>query len=174
MSPRVALVVALAACGNDATAAEQEPRPRRAEEFHSIEVEAVLEAVEHTVRTRGFSADGDEWRGFLVDQASAVSDAPMHGGSCYLVIGTATEALEELDLRLFDSDGSEVAQDSQRGGGAALLYCPPHSGTYYVAALATEGSGLFGVRRFVGPTGLDVRLDDLFAERPPAVPVERP
>ncbi len=98
----------------------------------------------------------------------------MHGGSCYLVVAAATDALRELDLRLFDSDGGEVAQDAQRGPGAALLYCPPHSGTYYVAALATQGTGLFGVRRFVGPTGLDVRLDNLFGAHEPEAPLVRP
>jgi hypothetical protein len=120
------------------------------------------------VLTRGFSTDGEEWRGFLVEQGSAADEASLRAGTCYVILGAGSEALRELDLRIYDSDGTEVARDADTGPGAAILYCPPHVGTYYRAALATSGTGLFAVRRYAGPTGLDVRLDDLFRGAPAA------
>jgi len=160
----------LMACDGGVSAEEGAPETHLAAEFRSEHVRTVLDAAEQTVQTRGFSSDGEEWRGFLVEQGSAADEASLRAGTCYVILGAGSDALRELDLRVFDSDGTEVARDAQNGPGAALLYCPPHAGTYYTAALATSGTGLFAVRRYAGPTGLDVRLDDLFREAPVAAP----
>lgn len=165
-----------AGCDDGAEAAEA-PAVKRAADFRSEGVDEALDAAGRVVRTRGFARDGEPWRGFLVHQDSEVNDASMRAGTCYVVAGAASSALRELDLRVFDSDGAEVAQDALTGGRAALEYCPAQSGTYYVAARAVAGSGLFGVRRFQGPSGLDVRVDDLFraTETEPQTPrPERP
>jgi hypothetical protein len=158
------LLLLLAACDGDVSAEQPEDQPRPAAEFRSAHVRTILEAAEQTVQTRGFSSDGDEWRGFLVEQGSAADEAQLRADTCYVVVAAGSEALGELDLRVYDSDGTEVARDTQNGPGAALHYCPPHAGTHYTAALATAGTGLFAVRRYAGPTGLDIRLDDLFRE----------
>lgn len=164
-STGVSLVLVLGlACDGDVSAEQPEEEPRVAAEFRSEHVRTILGAAEQTVQTRGFSSDGDEWRGFLVEQGSAADEAPLRADTCYVILGAGSEALRELDLRVFDSDGTEVARDGQNGPGAALHYCPPHTGTHYTAALATAGTGLFAVRRYAGPTGLDVRLDDLFRD----------
>lgn len=145
-------------------APEPEPEPgARASEFRSAPVDEVLEAAAQRVRTRGFSAEGDDWRGFVVQRETEVADLPMRAGTCYVVVGVGSEALRELDLLLFDSDGAEVARDGQTGPRVAVHYCPPQSGTHYLGVRATTGNGLFAVRRFEGPTGLDVRIDELFA-----------
>ncbi len=99
----------------------------------------------------------------------------MRTGRCYVVMAMGSSALRELDLRVHDGEGNEVAQDSRDGAFSALRYCPPQSGMYFVVAKAMEGSGLFSVRRFRGPTGLEIRLDDVYrgpgnraaTERPP-------
>lgn len=135
-----------------------------AKRFVSDRVDAVLDAGERVLRTRGFEDEGGQWRGFLVAHGSEVRTATMHSGACYAISAAGSTALEELDLRVFDGDGGEVARDRMTGSEAALHYCPPQSGTFYVAVRAADGSGLFGVRRYTGPTGLGVRLDDLFAE----------
>lgn len=166
--PLAAIASALSGC-DPAEAEEPEP-PRRADEFRSDNVTEALDRAGTILQTRGLSPEGDPWRGFLVDQGSEVTEVSLSAGSCYVVVAAGSTSLRELDLRLFDGDGTEVAQDGQVGPGTALRYCPPHSGTHYVAALATAGTGLFGVRRYQGPTGLEVRTDDLFrsagAEQP--------
>jgi hypothetical protein len=171
----LALCLCCGGCGVEAAAAEPTDELRPAAEFRSEHVRTILDAAEQTVQTRGFASDGDAWRGFLVEQGSEADEASMRAGTCYLILGAGSDALRELDLRVFDSDGTEVARDAEQGAGAALLYCPPHAGTYYIAALATAGTGLFGVRRYQGPTGLDVRLDDLFRDPAQTEPFgERP
>ena len=157
--------------------AEAEPTPpRRAAEFRSDVVDAALEQGSELVRTRGFQELGEPWRGFLVDRGSDVDQVSLRSGSCYVVLGVASEAVRSLELALYDSDGAEVdrqvaARDAERAelGASALHYCPPRSGTYFVA-VRSVGSGLFAVRRFEGPTGLDVRLEGLLLRREGTAP----
>lgn len=144
---------------------------RRASEFRSERVERALDDASEVVRTRGFAADGDERRAFLVRHDTDVSELSMRTGTCYVIVASGSSALRDLDLRIFDSEGAEVAQDGRVGGSAAVQYCPSQAGSYYVAVRAASGSGLFAMRRFVGPTGLEIRLDDLFGSSPVAVEV---
>lgn len=159
------LVGLLAACGQ--ASREAPPDPPRAAEFRSPAVQQAIEAASAVVQTRGFATLGEEWRGFLVDHASDVRAVPMRSGTCYVALAAASSAVRELNLRVFDSDGGEVVHDGTSGPLAALRFCPSQSGTYYVAVHASSGSGLFEVRTFRGPTGLEIRIDDVFREVPP-------
>ena len=144
------------------------------EDFQSAPLEGEIERTASMVRTRGFT-DGDAVeRAFLVEQGSLTADPFMRHGSCYVLVAMGTSAIGELDLRLFDSDGGEVAQASRNGPRAALEYCPPQSGTFYAAVTARIGNGLVALRSFVGPTGLAIRLDDLFGDPPPQGPLPGP
>lgn len=155
--------MAVVACSPPPVAEEQAPL---AAEFRSSRVDLALADASQVVQTRGFTDRGDEWRGFLLEQAADVHELRMRSGTCYVVLAAGTSALRELDLRLFDSEGSDIAQDDARGAAAALRFCPPQSGTYYVAARASAGTGLFGARTFRGPAGLEIRMDDLFRGEP--------
>ena len=150
----------LVGCDEDAVAA---PPAERAADFRADAVNRSLEAASAVVRTRGFAAGGDPWRGFLVEHQAGVEEAPMRAGTCTVVLAAASAALRELHLGIYDADGATVAE-AKGPGRAAARYCPSQSGTYYVAVRAAAGNGLFQVRRFRGPTGLDVRLDDVFRE----------
>ncbi|HJL17273.1 MAG TPA: hypothetical protein RMH99_16520 [Sandaracinaceae bacterium LLY-WYZ-13_1] len=164
------IAILLLGCGqpSEAEAPEGSPdEPPRAAEFRSSRVQQAVEAASDIVLTRGFASTGESWRGFLVDHDSDVRETPMRAGTCYLVLGAASSAMRELNLRVFDSDGGEIVQDGTDGSMAALRFCPSQSGTYYVAVHASAGSGLFEVRTFRGPTGLDIRIDDLFREVAP-------
>ena len=160
------LALVLANCGqpSEADAPETTDETARAADYQSTRVEEAIVSASDVVQTRGFAALGEEWRGFLVDHDSNVREQPMRAGTCYLVLGAASAAMRELDLRVFDSDGGQVVQDGTTGPTAALRFCPSQSGTYYIAVRASAGSGLYEVRTFRGPTGLDVRIDDLFRE----------
>jgi hypothetical protein len=181
MSPSVrrtfAALAMLTALGCDETAADPaigalEPEPRAAD-FRSARVEQAIEAAAEVVETRGFASAGEPWRGFLVEHASEVREEAMRAGTCYVVLGAGSAAVRELNLRVFDSDGGAVVADSDGGALAALRFCPAQSGTYYVSVQAALGSGLFAVRMFRGPTGLEIRTDDLFREVTPGEPEPR-
>ena len=147
--------------------------PRAASEFRSSRVGAAIDAASALVRTRGFAAVESDWRGFLVEHSSDVRSVPMRSGTCYVAIAAASDGVRDLSLRVFDSDGGEVMSDGATGPLAALRFCPSQSGPYYVAAVASAGSGLFEVRTFRGPTGLEIRMDDVFREVAPPPEPER-
>jgi len=162
------LLALLAGCdAADAAQAVAGDAPR-ASEFRSATVTAAIEAASEVVRTRGFASADDATRGFLVENAADARERPMRSGTCYVVLAAGSSAIRELDLRIYDSDGSEVVSDGDAGPHAALRFCPTQSGTYYVTARAAAGSGLYEVRTFRGPTGLEIRTDDLFRGVVPA------
>lgn len=144
-----------------------EPEPPRAAEYRSARVEEAVDAASEVVRTRGFSTRDDAFRGFLVEHAADVREKPMRSGTCYVVLAAGSSAIRELDVRIYDSDGVEAVQDGDDGPMAALRFCPAQSGIYYVTVRASAGSGLYEVRTFRGPTGLDIRTDDIFREVTP-------
>jgi hypothetical protein len=127
-------------------------------------VQQSAEAAASLIRTRGFVALEDPRRGFLVEHGADVRPVSMRSGTCYVVVATSSEAVRELDVRIFDSEGGEAARDANAGPRAALRFCPAQSGAYYVSVQASAGNGVFEARTFRGPTGLDVRIDDVFGE----------
>lgn len=164
------LLLSLASC--DPPPGDPPPAPdapRAATEFRSSRVQGAIEAASALVRTRGFAAMESDWRGFLVEHSSDVREVPMRSGTCYVGLAAASGGVRDLNLRVFDSDGGEVVSDGATGPLAALRFCPSQSGTYYVAVVASSGSGLFEVRTFRGPTGLEIRMDDVFREVVPPV-----
>ncbi len=168
-----ALALVFWGCGDpDPSGAEATEAPPHAADFRSSRVSRAMDAASEIVRTRGFAAYGDQWRGFLVDHASDVRELAMRSGTCHVVLAGASAEVRELNLRVFDSEGSEVVHDATSGPLAALRFCPHQSGTYYLAVQVSAGSGLFEVRAFRGPTGLDIRMDDVFREVQVAEPME--
>ena len=151
------------------TATREAPR---AAELRSATVRAAIDAAARVLRTRGYSPTREERRGFVVERTALIDELPMRTGSCYVAIGAGSAALTSLELALHDSDGAAVAHGAAPATSrAALQFCPPHSGTYYLAARAASGDGIVALRIFEGPSGLDVRVDDLFAPpEPPAGP----
>lgn len=168
------LVAAVSTLACDASPASGKGATReapRAAELRSAVVRGAIDTATRALRTRGYSATGEELRGFVVERASLVEELPMRSGSCYVAIGAGSAALTSLELALHDSDGAPVAQeDGLLDARAALRFCPPHSGTYYLAARSAAGNGIVALRVFEGPSGLDVRVDDLFGPSEPAGP----
>ena len=160
----VSLVGALAACeaapARGRSAMREAPR---AAELRSTVVQEALRTAGQVLRTRGFAPVGDEQRGFVVTRGALVHAQPMRSGSCYVAIGAGSAALTSVDLTLHDSDGAPVAEAARPSGARpALRFCPPQSGTFYLAARAVNGSGIVALRSFEGPGGLEVRVDDVF------------
>ncbi|GAB4204346.1 MAG: hypothetical protein OHK0013_19190 [Sandaracinaceae bacterium] len=135
--------------------------PTRADAFVSSQVAAALGQMGRAATTRGFTRDGVEHRGFLVERGPDVREASLRSGSCYLFVAAASEAVRELEITLYHGDGTEVGRDDATGRLAAFHHCPAQSGVFYLGVQATAGNGLFGLRTFRGPNGLDVRTADI-------------
>ena len=124
--------------------------------FVSLELDQRLDAAAAGARERGFTAQsGEPWRGFIVDGGTEVQELDLRSGRCHAFIVVGSSAIENLRMTLHDSEGVELLRAD--GG---LQHCPSQSGVYFLA-LRSTGSGLFAARRFEGPAGLDLRLEDL-------------
>lgn len=148
------------ACEPPATT-EEPSAPAAAAEFVSSRVSASLGQLSRAATTRGFTQEGSDHRGFVVERGPVVVEMPLRSGSCYLLVAAGSEAVRELDVALHAGDGTEVARDDATGALAALHHCPPQSGTFYASVQATAGNGLFALRVLRGPNGLDVRPEDI-------------
>jgi hypothetical protein len=135
--------------------------PPVAAEFASSRVSASLAQLSRAATTRGFTQEGADHRGFVVERGPVVVEMPLRSGSCYLLVAAGSEAVRELEVALHAGDGTEVARDDAAGPLAALHHCPPQSGTFYASVQATAGNGLFALRVLRGPNGLDVRPEDI-------------
>lgn len=142
----------------------------RADAFVSSQVAASLGQLERAATTRGFTRDGVEHRGFLVERGPLVHEASLRSGSCYVFVAAASQAVRELELTLYHGDGTEVGGDDANGRLAVFHHCPAQSGVFYVGVQATAGNGLYGLRTFRGPNGLDVRAEDIVRAAEPARP----
>ena len=153
------LLAAVSACSEPP--AELAPAPARAEEFVSSQASAALGQLARAATTRGFTVEGSDRRGFLVERGPEVLELPLRSGSCYLLLAAGSEGIRELEIALHHGDGSEVARDDANGRVAALHHCPAQSGTFYASVQATAGNGLFALRVLHGPNGLDVQTADI-------------
>lgn len=151
--------------GGDPVDAGEGTEPARS--FASSRVAATLGQLSRATTTRGFEPDGTERRGFLVEHSPEVVEVAWRSGACYVVVASATEAVRELELQVFDAEGTPIARDEGRGPLAAMHVCPPQSGAFYVAVEASLGNGLYGVRSFRGPSGLEVRPADILRAAEP-------
>ncbi len=149
------------------TPSEQSPT---ANEFVSSRVSASLGQLARAATTRGFTEEGPDRRGFLVERGPNVLEIQLRSGSCYLLVAAGSEAIRELDVTLHQGDGAEVVRDGATGRLTALHHCPPQSGTFYAAVQATAGNGLYALRVLRGPNGLDVRTDDIVRAAEPERP----
>lgn len=168
----VAGSLALHACSSSAATERSDAERRRtsAPLYASARLDEQLSEAADALRTRGFTDDGSVVRSFVVEHAAHVTEAPLRTSSCYIVAAVGSSAMRALSLQIYDSDGLEVASSDGVSPRVALRYCPAQSGTYYVSARAATGSGLVALRRFRGPTGIAVRVDDVFRDAVPAEP----
>jgi hypothetical protein len=150
------------ACEERETIAADEVAPA-AGAFRSVAVEESAAAATRTLRTRGYEEVGEPRRAFLVEGAALTLETSLRSGSCYVALLASSDALTAATLTLHEGDGAAVARSSGvPSGDVALRFCPAHTGTYYLGVRADAGSGLVHVALLSGPSGLDVRLDDLF------------
>jgi hypothetical protein len=168
--PFLALSLLVIACAPPAASPTEEEVAPAANAFVSSRVSSSLGQLARAATTRGFTEEGPDRRGFLVERGPDVIEVQLRSGSCYLLVSAGSEAIRELDVTLHAGDGAEIVRDDATGRLAALHHCPPQSGTFYVSVQATAGNGLFALRVLRGPNGLDVRTEDIIRAADPERP----
>ncbi len=88
------------------------------------------------------------FRGNLGTQQTQDFSVTITSGHCYTLIGVGTASVTDLDLFLFDQNGTQVAQDQATDNFPIVSACPSLSGAYRVQAKMFTGSGEFGIQVF--------------------------
>ena len=72
------------------------------------------------------------------------------GTYCYVVVGVASESLEQLSLTILDPGGAPMLQSPDRGRevtvGLRDALCPPTPGVYKIRARSYAGDGEYAIR----------------------------
>ena len=72
------------------------------------------------------------------------------GTHCYVVVGVASEGLEELSLSILDPGGAPILQSPTRGEEVTIglrdALCPIEPGIYKIRARAYRGEGDYAIR----------------------------
>lgn len=66
-------------------------------------------------------------------------------GRCALVLGRGTRGVQDVDVFVFDDDGTVLASDEAPTKDASLLICPPQAARVFASARLAAGFGLFGL-----------------------------
>lgn len=83
----------------------------------------------------GTGISGDSLGGF-VDIAE---------GRCGLLLGRGTRGVQDVDVFVFDDDGTVLASDEAPARDASLLVCPARATRVYASTRLAAGFGLFGL-----------------------------
>jgi hypothetical protein len=101
--------------------------------------------------SRGMSTVGEPLTGRLAPEASARYPLTLAAGHAYAVVGLCDQDCHDLDLRLFDPDGTEVNADVEPDDSPVVLVVPRRTGTYQVRAYMAECRAqacTFGIQLF--------------------------
>jgi hypothetical protein len=128
--PLVGILCAVLACGA-ATAAHAQAKGAQG-------VAARLKQKPAAEWSRGMSTVGEPQTGSLTSEASARFSLTLSAGHAYAVVGLCDADCADLDLRLFDPDGTEVNADVEPDSSPVVLVVPRRSGTYQVRAYMAE------------------------------------
>ncbi len=140
------LAVAAALCSSScrppappsARLAEGEPGTSEAIELllgDDLRAARELGATAPSLSLTGTGISGDSLGGF-VDIAA---------GRCALLLGRGTRGVQDVDVFVFDDDGTVLASDEAPAKDASLLVCPPQAARVFASARLAAGFGLFGL-----------------------------
>jgi hypothetical protein len=78
-------------------------------------------------------------------------ELPVEGGHCYVVLGAGVPSVAELDLRVVDAFGTELAVDAERDAFPRARFCTLAPTRVCVTVRMFRGYGPFGLQVFGGP-----------------------
>jgi hypothetical protein len=98
---------------------------------------------------QGMVVEGSVIDGDLPEGGHSDHLTVLRGGYCYRVIGAGVDAVEDLDLVLYDPNGVQVQQDPAEDRfpllGVGSDICPAVAGAFRIQVQMYKGSGAFAV-----------------------------
>jgi hypothetical protein len=87
--------------------------------------------------------------GISGDSLGDFADVPE--GRCALLLGRGTRGVQDVDVFVFDDDGTVIASDEAPAKDASLLVCPPRQSRVFASTRLAAGFGMFGLTLQVIP-----------------------
>jgi hypothetical protein len=104
------------------------------------QVASLLNQAASTALSRGMRRTHSPYMGSLRTGASYNHTLQLNGGTSYALVGVCDNDCSDLDLRLFDPSGREVASDVLVDDTPVVQVTPRRTGTYTVRAIMTTCS----------------------------------
>ena len=89
---------------------------------------------------RGYTMSGDVYNGDLRDDYYQDLTIDLRSGTSYAFMGVCDQDCSDIDLRLFDPDGDEVASDLRADDWPIVTVTPSYSGRYTVRVVMASCS----------------------------------
>lgn len=118
----------------------------------------------------GYVASLPDLSGTLEHGRAAVQRVDLSAGLCYVIQGAADGSVHDLDLRIMDERGTELARDTATDPRPRLRVCPERSGPFRLEVRMFDGDGAYVVRTLAlatladAPSSLPPRLRQRWAE----------
>ena len=87
-------------------------------------------------------------RGNLQTSQTQDFSVAVQAGHCYTVVGVGDPSVTDLDMFLFDQNGTQVAQDQATDNFPIVQICPNVPGNYRIQVKMYSGYGAFGLQVF--------------------------
>lgn len=107
-------------------------------------------AVHNTLAAMGLAQTGPLNQGSLPEGAEARTTQRLEAGQCYTFVAFGDGAVRDLDVRVLDDAGVEIARDGTTDRTAAARACPAASGDYVVVVAMRGGSGDYTMTAWSG------------------------
>ena len=103
-------------------------------------VRTQLDSAVSLMGNEGFRPQDDFVTGTLAAGEDEEFELELEGGKTYIIVGVCDNDCSDLDLRLFDPNGREVASDLLTDDNPVVNVTPRRTGTYTVRAIMTSCS----------------------------------
>jgi hypothetical protein len=112
----------------------------------SVTAETALALAARDLEAVGYRRTRDDLSGSLAQGRAEARDVDLAAGACYALVAAGDGGVRDLDLRLVDRQGAEIARDMATDPRALLRVCPGASGTFRLEVRMFDGNGRWAVR----------------------------
>jgi hypothetical protein len=126
--------------------------PAHAQDTWARQVSRLLANASSVAASNGLQLTHEPWIGSLGDGESSRHGITLQGGTTYALVGVCDNDCTDVDFRLFDPNGNEVASDVATDDTPVISITPRRSGQYTLQVVMADcraepcryGIGVYG------------------------------
>ena len=108
-------------------------------------------AVHNAMTAMGLVQAGPISEGSLPEGQVERIDVQLEAGHCYAVLGLGHDGVTDIDVRVLESGGDEIARDATRDAQAVAQACPARSGPHQIVVGMVSGEGGYSLAAWTAP-----------------------